>query len=76
MLVFKKLDIVYALLQLFVLFLLKCVHVEYKQVPIIASDPGEIPVDAAAEETVATSLLDNDGAQFLIVHMKLVAFSS
>ncbi len=73
--VFKYLYIVNTLLQFFVVSLFKCVNIEDEKMSIVASDPGQIIVHPAAEETMATGLLHYDGAQFLIVHMQLVALA-
>ena len=48
-LVLEELDIIDALLQFLVVFLLKGVHVENEEMTVVTADPGEIVVHVAAE---------------------------
>lgn len=76
MLVLKQLDVVDPLLQLLVVLLLESVDIEHKEVAVVAPDPGQIVVHAAAEKPMATGLLHNNGAQVLVIHVQLVAFAA
>ena len=75
--VFIYLNIVDSLLQFLVVFLLKSVYIEDKEVTIVATNPSKIIMDTATEKPMTWCLLHGDGLQRLsIVHMKLVAFPS
>ena len=50
--VFIHLNIVDSLLQFLVVFFLKSVNIEYKEVTIVASNPGKIIMDTAAEKSM------------------------
>jgi len=64
------LDVVNALLKLLIFFLFKGVDVENEEVPVVASYPGEVVMDTAAEKSMARSLLHSDGLQSLgIIYM-------
>ena len=49
LLVFKKLDIVNALLKLFVVLLLKCINIEDEKVAVVTADPGKTFMHSATE---------------------------
>ena len=49
LLVFKKLDIVNALLKLFVVLLLKCINIEDEKVAVVTADPGKTLMHSATE---------------------------
>lgn len=51
--VFENHDVVDTLLELLLVFLLKCIDVKDKQVPIVASDPRKVVVHAATEKAMA-----------------------
>ena len=68
-LIFKKLDIVDTLLQLFIVFFLKSIDIEDEKMPIVAADPGQVIVHAATEKTMARRLLHDNRAEFLVIHM-------
>ena len=74
--IFEDLDIVNSLLKFLIIFLLKGIDIEDKKVAIVASDPGEIIVHAAAEKSMPTRLFHNDCAKVLVVHVELVALAS
>ena len=75
--VFIHLNIVDSLLQFLVVFFLKSVNIEYKEVTIVASNPGKIIMDTTAEKSMTWCLLHGNCLQRLgIIHMKLVAFPS
>lgn len=73
-LVLEDLDIVNALLELLVVFLLECIDIKHEQVSIVAADPGEIFMHSTAEKAMATRLLHYDRTEVLIINMELVAF--
>ena len=49
LLVFKKLDIVNALLKLFVVLLLKCINIEDEKVAVVTANPGKTLMHSATE---------------------------
>lgn len=74
--IFKKLDIIYALLQFLIVLFLKSIDIEDEKMPIIATYPGQVIVHSAAEKTMARRLFHNNRAQFLVIHMQLIALAS
>ena len=75
-LIFKKLDIVDTLLQLFIVFFLKSIDIEDEKMPIVAADPGQVIVHSAAEKTMTRRLLHDNRAELLVIHMKLVPLAT
>ena len=51
--VFIQLNIINALLKLFVFFFLECVNIEDEQVPIVTPNPGKFIVDSATKKPMA-----------------------
>ena len=49
LLVFEELDIVNALLKLFVVLLLKCINIEDEKVAVVTADPGKTLMHSATE---------------------------
>jgi len=75
--IFIDLNIVYALLKFLVVFLLKSVNVEDKKVAVVASNPGEIVMDTAAEQAMTRCFFYSDGLQSLsVVDVQFVTFAS
>ena len=74
--IFKKLDIIYALLQFLIVLFLKSIDIEDEKMPIIATYPGQVIVHSAAEKTVAARLLHDDRAELLVIHVQLVPLAS
>ena len=74
--IFKKLDIINALLQFFIVFFLKSIDIKDEKMPIIATYPRQVIVHSAAEKTMARRFFHNNRAQFLVIHMQLVALAS
>lgn len=75
-LVFKELDVVDALLQLFVVLLFEGVNVEDKEVAVVAPNPRQFLVHSTAEQPVAASLPHQYRVQVLVIHMQFVAFAA
>ena len=49
LLVFEELDIINALLKLFVVLLLKCINIEDEKVAVVTADPGKTLMHSATE---------------------------